>query len=149
MYSLVFTDVAVTAQQDLFQVEPATNACTIYAVYISQRSDVGDAAAESLSIVLRTATDEVTDDAVPERPLDAGTSAFTGDTAINETTELTTGPIVYHSEMWNIALPFVWLPPPEMRIVVPVGVAFLVNLNTTPTDELTMSGTIYFGQKGS
>ncbi len=148
MYTANFTDVAVTAQQDLFQIEPATNACVIYAVYLSQLVDVGDAAAENLSIQLRRATDEVTND-VAEVPLDVADAAFTGDLAINETTELVTGQVIVHSETWNIALPFVWLPPPEMRIYVPVGEVLCVNLNTTPADELTMSGTVYFGQAGS
>lgn len=148
MYSLEFSDVATTLDVDLFQVEPSITPCQIYAVYVSQTLDVGDAAAENISIKLKTVTDEVTDDAVPERPLDAGDAAFTGDTAINETTQLATGEIIYHSEVWNIALPFVWLPPPEMRIWVPVGLAFIVDMNT-PTDSLTMSGTIYFGQGGS
>ena len=75
-----------------------------------------------------------------------GDATQLADVAINETSELTTGLEVVHSEVWNIALPFIWLPTPEMRIVVEVGNVVVVNMNTT--DTLTMSGTIYFEEVG-
>jgi len=46
-------------------------------------------------------------------------------------------------------MPFVYLPPPELRIVVPVGDVVVVNLNTTPADSITMSGTMYFEEIGA
>lgn len=148
MFTAQFTEVAVTAQQDLFQIEALVVPATIHAIYLSQTSDVGDASAENLSIQIRRATDVVTNDIV-EAKLDTGSAAANADLAVNETTELITGQEIIHSETWNIALPFVWLPPPEMRIVVPVGDVICVNLNTTPADELTMSGTLYFSEAGA
>ncbi len=145
MYTVSFSEVAVTAQQDLFQIEAITVPATIHAIYLSQTSDEGDAAAENLSIVINRVTDDVTND-LAEVLLDKGDGAANADLAINETSELTTGAEIIHTEAWNIALPFVWLPPPEMRIVVPVDSAVVVNLNNTPTDELTMSGTLYFSE---
>ena len=53
MYTVTFTDVAVTAQQDLFQIEANTTPVIIHAIFLSQISDVGDSAAENLSILLR------------------------------------------------------------------------------------------------
>lgn len=148
MYTAQFTDVAVSAQQDLFQIEALVVPVTIHAVYLSQISDTGDAEAENLSILIRRATDVVTDDIVEAR-LDLGDSAANADLAVNETTELVTGTEIIHSEAWNIALPFVWLPPPEMRIVIQIDEVVVVNLNTTPNDELTMSGTLYFSESGN
>lgn len=148
MFTAQFTDVAVTAQQDLFQIEALVTPAIIHAVFLSQTTDVGDAAAENLSILLRRATDAVTDDVV-EVKLDEGSAAANADIAVNETTELVTGSSIIHSEAWNIALPFVWMPPPEMRIVVKIGEVFCVNLNTTPADSITMSGTIYFEEMGA
>ncbi len=148
MYTASFTDVAVSAQQDLFQIEAITIPAIIHAIFISQTSDVGDAAAENLSIIIQRVTDDVTNDIV-EALLDTGDGAALADLAVNETTELTTGAQIIHSEAWNIAMSFIWMPPPEMRITVQVGNAVVVNLNDTPADELTMSGTMYFEEAGS
>ena len=148
MYTVQFTDVAVTAQQDLFQIESLVTPVTLHAVYLSQTSDVGDSSAENLSIRIVRATDAVTDDLATVQ-LDKGDATQTADVAINETSELVTGLEIIHSEAWNIALPFIWLPPPEMRVIGEIGNVVIVNLNTTPADSLTMSGTIYFEEAGS
>ena len=148
MYSLEFTDVAVVAQQDLFQIEALVVPCVVHAVYLSQNSDVGDAAAESLSILIRRFTDAVTDDKAAAQ-LDLGDATQNADLAINETTELVTGTEIIHSECWNIAQTFIYLPPPELRPIIQIGNGIAVNLNTTPGDSLTMSGTIYFEELGA
>ena len=148
MYSVSFTGVAVTAQQDFFQIEGVTVPAIIHAVYLSQTSDVGDAAAESLSILIRRVTDALTN-ATAEAQLDTGDAAALADLNVNQTTELVTGAQNVHSEAWNIAMPFVYLPPPELRIIVPVGDVVTVNLNTTPSDSITMSGTMYFEEIGA
>lgn len=148
MYTASFTNVAVTAQQDLFQIEANTVPAVIHAIFLSQISDVGDAAAENLSIIIQRVTDAVTNDIV-EAILDPGDAAALADLAVNETTELTTGAQIIHSEAWNIAISWIWMPPPEMRITVEVLNAVVVNLNTTPADSLTMSGTMYFEEGGS
>lgn len=146
MYSVSFTEVAVTAQQDLFQVEALVVPATLHAVYLSQSSDTGDASAGAVSILIRRVTDAVTND-VAEVKLDSGSAAANADLAINETTELTTGAEIIHSEAWNIAMPFIYLPPPELRPTIVIGDALVVNMNTT--DTLTMSGTLYFEESGS
>lgn len=146
MFTVQFSEVSVSAQQDLFQIEALITPAIIHAVMISQSSDVGDASAAAVSLQIRRATDVVTDDLATVQ-LDKGDATQTADVAINETTELVTGSEIIHSEVWNIALPFVWMPPPEMRIVIPVGDVVVVNMNTT--DTLTMSGTIYFEEVGS
>jgi len=143
-----FTEVAVTAQQDLFEVEALTSPIVVLGVVLGQTSDVGDAVAENLSILFRRFTDALTN-VTAEVQLDLGSAALTADIAINVTTELVTGTSTIHADVWNIALPFIWLPPPEMRIVIPVDDGLAINLNTTPADSLTMSGTIYLGQFGS
>ena len=148
MYTAQFSEVAVTAQQDLFQIEANSVPAIIHAIFLSQSSDVGDAAAEALSILIRRVTDAVTND-ITEVKLDQGSASANADLAVNSFTELVTGSEIIHSEAWNIALPFIWMPPPEMRIIVPVGDAVVVNLNTTPADSITMSGSMYFEEVGS
>jgi len=145
MYTVEFSEVAVTAQQDLFQIEAIGVPAIIHAIYISQSSDVGDATAAMISLRIHRVTDTVTDD-LAARQLDPGDATQNANVAINETTELVTGIEVIHSEVWNIALPWVFMPPPEMRIIVEVANTVVVNMNTT--DTLTMSGTIYFEEVG-
>ena len=148
MYTVQFSDANVTTAQDLFQVESLVTPVTLHAVYISQTSDVGDSSAENLLVRILRVTDAVTDDLATVQ-LDKGDATQTADVAINETSELVTGLEVIHSEAWNIALPFIWLPPPEMRVIGTVGDVVIVNLNTTPADSLTMSGTVYFEESGN
>ncbi len=148
IYSLSFTEVAVTAQQDLFQVGALVVPSILHAVYLSQSSDVGDSAAENLSILIRKVTDAVTDD-LATVALDGGDATQNANVAINETSELTTGIEVVHTETWNIAQTFIYLPPPELIATVKIGDSIVVNLNTTPADSITMSGTLYFEEFGS
>lgn len=148
IYTVSFTEVAVTAQQDLFQIEAVNVPVIIHAVYLSQSSDVGDAAAEGLSILIRRVTDALTN-VTAEAQLDTGDAVANADLNVNDTSELVTGAQIVHSEVWNIALPFVYLPPPELRIIVPVDDVITVNLNTTPNDEITMSGVMYFEETGA
>ena len=148
MYTVSFTEVAVVAQQDLFQLEANTIPAVIHAVMLSQSSEEGDSAAESLSIIISRVTDAVTDDLATVQA-DVGDATQLADVAVNETVELVTAITNYHSEVWNIALPFIWMPPPEMRLVVQVGNAMVVNLNNTPNDSITMSGTMYFTEEGA
>ena len=148
MYTVQFSEIAVVAQQDFFQLEALVTPAIIHACYISQRLDVGDAAAENLSILIARVTDAVTDGPATVK-LDNGDATQTADVAINQTTELVTGIEVLHSECWNIAQTFVFLPHPEVRPVVEVGNVIVINLNTTPADSLTCSGTLYFEEVGS
>lgn len=149
VYTQQFIAVAVSAQQDLFQIEALITPITLLGLVLGQETEEGDAVAESLGIIIARITDDVTDDALVEAQMDAGDAVMTGDTAINETSELTTGIDIVHADAWNIALPYVWMPPPEMRIIIEIGNALVVNLNETPADAITMSGTVYLGQSGS
>lgn len=145
MYSVEFNDVAVTVAQDLFQIEAVTVPIVIHEITVSQRLDVGDAAAEALLIQLRgEITNAVTDDLAGVPMNSYRTTANLSNLAINETSQIVTGAVDIYSEMWNIALPFKYIPTPETRYMIAVGDAFVVALNTAPTDSLTMSGTVIF-----
>ena len=148
VFSYPFAQVAVSAQQDLFQLEALVVPAKLLAVYLSQTNIVGDAAEEILSILIRRVTDAVTND-VAEVQLDPGSAAANADLAINETTELVTGAEIVHAEAWNIRMPFIYLPVPELRPIITIGDAIVVNLNTTPGGSTTMSGTLYFEEGGA
>lgn len=148
MYSVSFTDVAVSLAQDLFQIEAVTNNVVLHACYISQNSDVGDAAAENLTIRIRRVTDALTN-VTAEAQLDLGDAAALADLNVNDTTPLVTGAATIHPECWNISQSWIWLPPPELRIVMQVADVVTVNLVSAPADALTCSGVLYFSESGS
>jgi len=147
IYSVSFTDVAVTAAQDLFQIEAVTVPVTLLGCYISQNSDVADAAAENLTIRIRKVTDALTNVSA-EVKLDPRSAAALADLNVNDTTPLTTGAETVHVECWNIALPWIWLPPPKLEIKISPSDAATVNLVSAPADSLTMSGTLYWEEQG-
>jgi len=50
-----------------------------------------------------------------------------------------------HTEVWNIAMPWIYMPVPELRIRVDQADDILsVSLLAAPTDALITSGTIYW-----
>lgn len=148
IYTVQFNDVAVTVVQDLIQLQAKIVNAIIHKIVISQRTDVGDAQAESLLIRLKRVTNIVTN-AAAEAKLDPGDAAANANLAVNQTTQLVTGAEVLHSECWNIALPFVYLPPPELRPVVKIDNTFIVDLATAPADSITVSGVMYFEESGA
>ena len=149
IYSAEFADVAVTAAQDLFSLlvgddEPIELlGCTI-----SQNTDLGDAAAEALTIkIIRGWGTVGSGGSAPTAiNLDGKGGAATTTVRANDTTEASSGSAVnMHSECWNIALPWIYLPIPEMRIRVDQADDLLsVSLITVPADSITVSGTIYW-----
>ncbi|SEG45077.1 hypothetical protein SAMN04489712_105285 [Thermomonospora echinospora] len=154
MYTAVFTGVAVTAQQDLFELTaPSTRAVVIHQVVLSQSTEVGDAQEESLSVLLRRGSSATTSGsgggtATPAR-LQSGFAAAGSTVEINNTTKMSGGTITtVHSENWNVRAPLVILPPPELRIVLSPGERFTVELAATPADSFTVSGTLYFEEIG-
>ena len=148
IYAVNFNEVAVSVQQDLFQIEAQTTPAILHAIYLSQSTEEGDAEAENLNVIIQRVTDAVTDD-LNAVALDGGDTAENANLAINETSELTTGASIIHAESWNVAQSFIYLPPPELRPIVQIGNAIVVNLNNTPTDAITMSGTMYFEEIGN
>ena len=146
MYSFSFDNVAVTAVQDLFQIEANGTPAIIHGVYVSQSTDVGDSEEELLRIRIRKSiTDAVTDD-VNATQADDRTRAEAANLAVNETTQITTGAENYHVENWNIRQTFIYLPTPEMRPTLEDGEALTVDLADAPADSITCSGTLYFEQ---
>lgn len=147
MYAVTFENVAVTAQVDFFEIAPASNKpCIVHACYISQSSDVGDAAEEMLrvKIIRGHATSGAGGAAATPSPLNPGDSAagFTAET--NNTTIASTGTTVdLHAEAFNIRSGWVYMPTPETRPIVTQGqTTLVVRLMAAPADSLSMSGTL-------
>lgn len=151
IYSVSFDEVAVTAQQDLFDIAPATNkAVLIHEIVITQSTEVAEAQEEWLHLrfVRGLATVGSGGSSGTVVPL-SSTDAATGATVrINDTTKAVVGggsTDVLRSDAFQVRAGYYYLPTPETRILVKAGDTRLtVQLNTTPADSITMSGTMIY-----
>lgn len=149
MYSAEFSKVAVTLDQDWFEITPADDKpVAIHAIFITQSSDVGDAAEEILDFkIMRGHTSSGSSGSsstpAPLNPIDAAAGATV---EVNNTTLATTGTIVdLHSDSFNIRSGLQLIFPPDQRpVTTQANTTVVVRLLLDTADELTMSGTIYF-----
>lgn len=149
MYAAVFEEVAASAAQDLFEVvAPADSAVAIHGVMISQSSDAGDSASEQLNILIhRASTSGSGGSSVTASPLNVGDAAFGGTVEANNTSQGTEGTQL-HAECFNIMAGLCIWWTPETRLILSPSGRIVVELQSTPADALTMSGTIYFEEIG-
>lgn len=152
LYSAVFSGVAVTAQQDLFELAaPADCIVVVHQIILTQSTEVGDAQEEGLSILLKrgATTTGSGGSTVTPAPTEFGFAAAGSTAKANNTTKATTGTIVtLHAENWNVRSDKLILPTPELRLVLSPSQRLTVELATTPADSITMSGTLYFEEIG-
>lgn len=152
IYTAQFTDVAVSAIQDLFElVAPSDAIVQIHDLHISQKSDVGDAAEEILNIQLTSGqtTSGSGGSSVTPVPQNFGDAAFGGTCEANNTTQASSGTIVVHySWDWNIRGPFDKIWTPECRPILSPSRRCCVELPVAPADAITVSGTITFEEIG-
>jgi hypothetical protein len=152
IYTIEFEGTAVTAAVDLFEIDAAAEKpCEIVGLFLSQSSDVGDAADEMLRYrVSRGHTTTGTGGSSPTpRPVNITDVAagFTADT-LNTTIAAAGTAINLHSDAFNIRTGLgLWLP--EGCEWSTSGTSLLVvRLMAAPTDSLTMSGTLYVRELG-
>lgn len=152
IYTAQFTDVAVTAIQDLFElVAPSDGIVVIHDLHLSQKSDVGDSAEEILNVQMTSGqtTSGSEGSSVTPVPKEVGDAAFGGTCEANNTTQAADGTIVTHySWDWNIRMPFDKIWTPETRPVLSPSRRMCVELPAAPGDSITMSGTITFEEIG-
>ena len=149
MYSATFEEVAVTAAQDFFQIlAPADSAVVVHGVVISQSSDAGDAASEQLNVLVHRGSTNGADGSTPTpTPLNLGDAAAGTVVEANNTTQGAEGPFI-HSECFNVMAGLqIWLTP-ETRWIISPSDLFHIELQSTPADSLTMSGSVYFEEIG-
>jgi len=149
MYSVTFEEVAVTSVRDLFEiVAPSDAAVVVHGLVVSQSSDAGDSQSEQLNLLIHRGSTSGTGGTTPTAtPLAVGDAAFGGTVEVNNTTQGTEGTIV-HSEAFNVMAGCqIWWTP-ETRPVISPSARLIVELQTAPSDSLTMSGTLYFEEIG-
>ena len=151
MYSAQVTAVAVTLVQDLIEVNSAADSVTvIHSIRVAQYSDVGDAAAEMLPVIISrgggtAGSGGSTATAVPHH---LGDAAFGGGTIqFNNTTQSGT-PVEILSDTFNIRSGWLYNPPPDERIVISPSAILVVELPVAPADSLTMEISITFEEIG-
>lgn len=151
MYVATFDEVAVTAQQDLFDVAPATNkSIIIHELVLTQTTEVAEAQEEWLHIrfVRGFATVGSGGATNTPAPISGADTAFGGTVRINDTTKAVVGggtTDVVRSDAFQVRSGYYYLPTPETRIIVTAAnTRLVIQLNTTPADSVTMSGSLLF-----
>jgi hypothetical protein len=147
-----FNGVAITAQQDLFEINaPAAKAVRLLMVKLTQTTEVGDAQEENLSILFkRGQTTSGTGGSNPTVVSLYGETAGTAVIDANNTTKAIAGTITtFDSDVWYERAPFLWVPPTELLIPrITAGVRMTVELATTPADSMTCNGAIFWEEIG-
>lgn len=136
-------ETAITSQIDVFEITPADDKpVRVHELRLWQTSDLGDAAEEiiGLQIIRGFATSGSgggTPTTVPQLANDSA-AGFTAE--CRNTTLATAGTAaVGFSDAWNVRIPYIWTPTPEMRpVVAQTSTMFVVRLMAAPTDSLTM-----------
>lgn len=153
VYTVQFNGVAATVQQDLFELVAASGKPIIILGFnISQTSDVGDAAEEMLSILVKSGQSTSGSGGTAPTPVavDTSNTVAAGFTAeVNNTTKASTGTILTHaSYSWNVRVPLEVLFTQEQQILMAASRRCTVELATTPADSLTLNGTIWVQEIG-
>jgi hypothetical protein len=153
VYSVEFEAVAVTAQVDFFEITPADDKpIDVLGIFLSQSSDVGDAADELLRyrVIRRHTTSGSGGSAPTPTPLRATATAagFTAETC--NTTIASSGTTTnLHSDTFNVRAGLqLWLPDSCEWSAGQGNTTLVVRLMAAPADSLTMSGTLYVREMG-
>lgn len=156
MYTVGFKAVAVTVQQDFFEILAPTDAIVvIHEFELSQSTEFGDAAEEQLQIVTNRGVGTVTSGsggstATPQ-PIEDGDPAFGGTVEVNNTTKMVVGTgtleelVTYN---WNVRQERNKIFVPRTLPIISPGNRWTLELETTPADSITISGSVTFEEIG-
>lgn len=152
VYTVSFEGVAVTAVQDLFEINAgSTKSLRILGLMLSQYTEEGDAQDEMLRLRVRrgVATSGSGGSAPTPAPVNPSSAASSFTAEVNNTTQASTGtPVTLHVDAFNVRAGYVLILPPEMQWIVPAGGRLTVELNEAPADSISMGGTIYVEEIG-
>jgi len=148
IYAVCFSGVAVTAGQDLFEIGPAADhPVKLLGLFISQSSEVGDAAEEMMRLeIIRGHTSSGSGgSAATPVPIDPADPAAGFAAEINNTTIASSGStVVLHSECLNERVGMgLWWTPECAPMAIHANTTIVVRLIDAPADSVTMSGTLY------
>lgn len=153
VYTVEFEATAVTAQVDFFEFTPADDKpIEVLGLFLSQSSDVGDAAEEILRYrVIRGHTTGGSGGSAPTpRPVDrSGPAAGFAAETLNTTIASVGTTHNLHSDTFNVRTGLaLWLPDGCEWGATQADTTLVVRLMAAPADSLTMSGTAYVRELG-
>jgi hypothetical protein len=147
IYTVVFSAVAVTAAQDLFEISPADDKpVEIVGIELGQTTDSGDAQDEQLQIsIIRGFTTSGSGGSAPTpAPLSPSDTAAGFAAEVNNTTVANTGTsVTLHTGAWNVRAGYINWFPEGIRPAATQANTTIVVRQTAPADSITMSGTLY------
>jgi hypothetical protein len=146
VYTVEFENVAVTAAQDLFSLDAATDKpIELVALELAQNTELGDAAEEQLRFrVIRGHTTVGSGGSAPTpQPTSPGDTAAGFTARVNDTTIASAGTAVnLLSTAYNVRVGYAWGPVPYGMGFWTSGTSILVvRLLAAPADSVSMSGT--------
>lgn len=145
VYAVPWSGQAIAEARDLFDFTPASDRpVKIHAIFVSQNSDVGDAAEELLLVqIKRNTTGGSGGGTVTPVALHEGDAA-SGITSVEvyNNTQATGGTVI-HAEYFNIRTGLQLIFTPDMMPHFEGSTQGTISLSA-PGDSLTMSGTLYY-----
>jgi hypothetical protein len=151
-YTAAFKAVAVTAQQDFFQITPAANQTVIvHRWMLTQSTEVGDAQEEMLMLTTNRGVGATTTGSggstLTAQPVSDGDGVYGGVVLANNTTKMVAGSgslEELEAFAWNERIPFDMVYTPEFRPQILGSARWTLELETTPADSVTISGCVWF-----
>ena len=156
MYTATFPPIAITAEQDLFEITaPADAVVRIHSIEIGQETDEGDAQAEMLAYRLVRGEGTVTGGTggatVTPTPVSKGDVAFGGVVDRNNTTKMLVGTgalKLLKESTFNAQIGLFIQYAPDERPDISPDDKFTLELSEAPADTITFAGTITFEEIG-
>lgn len=144
VYTVQFNSVAVTAQQDLFEIVAASSKPVVILGFgLSQITEVGDAQEEQLLILLKSGQGTSGSGGTAPTPIatDSSGSAASFTAEVNNTTKASAGTTVTHKPYtWNVRAPLDVVFTEQEQLIMAAGRRFTIELASTPADSVTMNG---------
>jgi len=157
MYTGTFKAITVTAAQDFFELlAPTDSVVVIHEWTVSQKTEIGDAQEEMLTLTTNRGVGAVTSGSgggtITTQPVADGDVAFGGTLERNNTTIMVVGSGTLETDLevhnWNVRVPYTRTYTPETRPCISPGNRWTLELESTPADTMDISGTITFEEIG-
>lgn len=153
LFTATFKSTAVTAVQDLFEVLAASDALVkVHGFTLTQVSEAGDAEEEQLLLTTNrgeSSTSGTGGSTVTAARVDGGDAAFSGTIEANNTTQMSGGTLTeLEVYAWNLRVPYQMWYTPETRPKITPGDRWTLELETAPSDSVTMSCTLWLEEGG-
>lgn len=147
IYTVPFDDVAVSAAQDMLSVSvPSTTAVAIHSIVLGQRGLTSWAGLPLRFVRFSGAfTNPAGGSSVTPAKANFNDAASLCTCRANDTTVAGSGTAVtVVTDEWILLNNYLWLPPPEDRIILPPSQLFVLRLPTAPSASTNCSGTLTF-----